>query len=200
MRLIRTLTWGLIGAMVAFLAYYSFVADNKSSPRATEDIRPFSLTNHKGERVSHEDFSGQYMLIFFGYSFCPDVCPTELGKLSVALNNLQAEGYSIDNIQPLFITIDPERDTVEQLSQYVELFHPKIMGLTGSAEDIAKVAKTYQAYYKKSDPSDTSDGYLMDHVALIFLMDGSARRLHMFSSRTTPRELTEALKTLTVEK
>lgn len=196
MRQFRWAVWGLIIAIMGFLAY----AQLTPSQTIREDIRPFSLTNHHGEHVTHGDFAGKYMLIFFGYSFCPDVCPTELGKMSVALDLLEKEGRNIDNLQPIFITIDPARDTVAQMSDYVSLFHPKLIGLTGSEEEIAKVAKTYQVYYKKSDPNDTSDGYLMDHMSLTFLMDDSANRIHMFSSRETPEELAEALKSLTREK
>lgn len=200
MRQIRLITWGLILAIIVFMVYLRFNPEGNPAATIADDIRPFSLTNHKGERVSHEDFAGKYMLIFFGYSFCPDVCPTELSKVTVALDMLEKQGRSIDNIQPLFITIDPVRDTPQQLSEYISLFHPKFIGLTGSPQEIDEVAKTYQIYYKKSDPNDTSDGYLMDHMSLTFLLDGSARRIYMFSADTTPSELAKALKPLTDEK
>lgn len=200
MRQIRLITWGLVLALIGSMAYIQLNPGAIPAPRIVDDIRPFTLTNHHGERISHEDFSGKYMLVFFGYSFCPDVCPTELAKVTAALDSLEKKGRSIDNIQPLFITIDPERDSVDQLKDYVTLFHPKLMGLTGTAEEIAEVAKTYQVYYGKSDPEDTSEGYLMDHMSLLFLLDGSARRIHMFSSATTPDELATALESLTVEK
>lgn len=200
MRQIRLITWGLILAIIVFMVYLRFNPEGNPAATIADDIRPFSLTNHQGERVSHEDFAGKYMLIFFGYSFCPDVCPTELSKVTVALDMLEKQGRSIDNIQPLFITIDPVRDTPQQLSEYISLFHPKFIGLTGSPQEIDEVAKTYQIYYKKSDPNDTSDGYLMDHMSLTFLLDGSARRIYMFAASTTPSELAEALKPLTDEK
>ena len=131
--------WGLIVVVIAFLAYNRFTSDVNSPPLVVDDIRPFSLTNHKGEPVSHNDFAGKYMLIFFGYSFCPDVCPTELGKVSVALDMLEKEGRSITNLQPIFITIDPARDSVQQLNDYMSLFHPRFIGLTGTAEEIDAV-------------------------------------------------------------
>jgi|FLOH01.1.fsa_nt_gi cytochrome oxidase Cu insertion factor (SCO1/SenC/PrrC family) len=200
MHQIRMIAWGLILVVVAFLTYSWFFPENNPVAKIADDVRPFSLVNNKGERVTHEDFAGKYMLIFFGYSYCPDVCPTELSKVTLALELLEAQGHSIDNLQPLFITIDPERDTVQQLSDYMGLFHPKYIGLTGTAEEIAEVAKTYQIYYKKSDINDTSDTYLMDHMSLLFLLDGTARRMHMFAASTTPDELVDALKTLTDEK
>lgn len=200
MRQIRLVTWGLIIVIAIFLAYGRFYPDSNPAAKIADDVRPFSLTNHKGESVSEKDFAGKYMLIFFGYSFCPDVCPTELSKVTVALDMLEKQGRSIDNLQPLFITIDPERDTPKQLSEYLSLFHSKYIGLTGTAEEIAKVAKTYQVYYKKSDINDTSDSYLMDHMSITFLLDGSARRIYMFAANITPAELVEALKPLTDEK
>ena len=200
MRQIRMITWGLVLAMIAFLGYSWFFPSKSPVVNIADEVRPFSLTNHKGEPTTHEDFAGKHMLIFFGYSFCPDVCPTELSKVSLALEMLEAMGRSIDNLQPLFITIDPKRDTVEQLNDYVGLFHPKLIGLTGTPDEIDAVAKTYQIYYKKSDPDDTSDGYLMDHMSLLFLLDGTARRIYMFPATTSPAELVKALEPLTNEK
>lgn len=200
MRQIRIITWGLIIVVAIFLAYSRFSPEGNPVANIAEDVRPFSLTNHNGERVTHKDFAGKYMLIFFGYSFCPDVCPTELSKVTLALETLEKQGRSIENLQPLFLSIDPERDTPKQLKEYLSLFHPKFIGLTGTSQEIAEVAKTYQTYYKKSDVNDTSDSYLMDHMSLLFLLDGSARRIYMFPPSVTPQELADALKPLTDEK
>lgn len=200
MRQIRSITWGLIIAAAVFLMYNWFNPEGNPAAKIADEVRPFSLINHNGERVTHEDFAGKHMLIFFGYSFCPDVCPTELSKVTLALETLEEQGRSIENLQPLFMTIDPARDTPKQLKEYLSLFHPKFIGLTGTPQEIEKVAKTYQTYYKKSDINDTSDSYLMDHMSLLFLLDGSARRIHMFSSSVTPQELADALKPLTDEK
>lgn len=200
MRQIRSITWGLIVAFAVFLVYSQFNTEGNPVAKIANEVRPFSLINHNGERVTHEDFSGKHMLIFFGYSFCPDVCPTELSKVTLALETLEEQGRSIENLQPLFITIDPQRDTPKQLREYLSLFHPKFIGLTGTPQEIEKVAKTYQTYYKKSDVNDISDSYLMDHMSLLFLLDGSARRTYMFSPSVTPQELADALKPLTDEK
>lgn len=193
------ITWGLIIVVAIFLAYSRFNPEGNPAAKIDDEVRPFSLVNHDGERVTHEDFAGKYLLIFFGYSFCPDVCPTELSKVTFALEALEKQGRSIENLQPLFISIDPQRDTPKQLKEYLSLFHPKLIGLTGSEQEIAEMAKTYQIYYKKSDVNDTSDSYLMDHMSLLFLLDGTARRIYMFPASVTPQELADALKPLTDE-
>src|SRR5262245_31517169 len=109
---------------------------------------PFELVSHKGQPVTDKDFRGKYMLVSFGYTYCPDVCPTELQVISTALDEL---GNKAKDIQPIFITIDPERDTIAALSQYMQSFHPSYIGLTGSPEAIAKAAKAYRVYYAKSE-------------------------------------------------
>ena len=127
---------------------------------------PFSLVDHTGKRVSEQDFRGRFMLVFFGYTYCPDVCPTELQVMTAALDQL---GPDADKIQPVFISIDPERDTPEVLASYVENFGPRLVGLTGTAEEIASVAKVYRVFYSKAGKTG-SDEYLMDHSSILYLM------------------------------
>jgi len=133
---------------------------------------PFTLTDHTGKRVTDLDFKGHTLVVIFGFTFCPDVCPTELQLISAALDKLGAKGK---NIVPLFITVDPERDTPGQLASYVKSFHPRLVGLTGTPEEIAAVAKEYRVYFKKVTDPKSSAGYTMDHSALIYVMgpDGS---------------------------
>jgi protein SCO1/2 len=135
---------------------------------------PFTLTDHKGRRVTDRDFRGRYMLIYFGFTFCPDVCPSALQVMSEALNKL---GPKADRFVPIFISVDPERDTPSQLASYVESFHPRLMGLTGTPEEIDAVVKAYRVYVRKvPDPKSTA-GYTFDHTSLIYVMgpDGSYR-------------------------
>jgi len=133
---------------------------------------PFSLIDHTGKRVTDKDFRGHTLIVMFGFTFCPDVCPTELQLVSAALDKL---GAKANDVVPLFITVDPERDTPAQLATYVASFHPRLVGLTGTPAEIAAVAKEYRVYFKKvADPKSTA-GYTMDHSALIYVMgpDGS---------------------------
>jgi cytochrome oxidase Cu insertion factor (SCO1/SenC/PrrC family) len=137
---------------------------------------PFELVDHNGQAVSQADFAGKFMLIYFGFTHCPDVCPTELQTMANAVDML---GPDAERVAPTFITVDPARDTPGQIKDYVAAFHPKMVGLTGSPEQIAAVAKAYKVYYSKAQsPSDSGD-YQVDHTSFVYLMgpDGGLRSL-----------------------
>ena len=151
---------------------------------------PFTLINQDGQTVTDKDFSGKYMLIFFGYTYCPDVCPTELQVMTQALVTM---GERAASIRPLFITIDPERDTPEVMKSYVENFGGNLIGLTGSAEQIAAVAKAYRVYYKRAGSADASD-YLMDHSSIIYLMGPDGRFVKHMPYTTDATKLAADLK------
>jgi cytochrome oxidase Cu insertion factor (SCO1/SenC/PrrC family) len=152
---------------------------------------PFALTDHNGKRVTDQDFRGKYMLIFFGFTYCPDVCPSELQVMSAALDKL---GPEADKIQPIFITIDPERDTPEAMKAYVANFHPRLVGLTGSSEDVAQVAKAYRVYYAKAKGSENQADYLMDHSTILYLMGPDGKFVKHFTYGTEAEGLAEGLR------
>ena len=149
----------------------------------------FVLTNHKGETVSNLDFLGKYQIVYFGYTHCPDICPTSLAVLTSALNQL---GDKAKQIQPIFITVDPARDTVPVMRSYVEYFHPRLVGLTGPESMIAKVAKNYHARYEKV-PAEGAGEYFMDHTAGLYLMDPRGQFITKFAHGITPNQLAEEL-------
>lgn len=151
---------------------------------------PFSLIDHTGKRVSDKDFRGKYLLIYFGYTFCPDVCPAELQIMSAALDKL---GKKAEKIQPLFITIDPERDDVKQMSQYVGHFHKTFVGLTGNVQETTKAAKTYRVYFAKVKDKSSSADYIMDHSSLIYLMDGEGNYVAHFTYGTSPDKIAKRI-------
>ena len=130
------------------------------------------------------------MLVFFGYTYCPDICPTELQVMSAALDNL---GAKADAIQPIFITFDPQRDTPEVLKQYVSNFHPRLVGLTGTPEEIAAAAKAYRVFYSRLENTSGPDTYLMDHSTITYLMDRQGKFLKHFSYSTDAAALAQAL-------
>jgi cytochrome oxidase Cu insertion factor (SCO1/SenC/PrrC family) len=135
---------------------------------------PFTLTDHTGKRVTDQDFRGKFLLMFFGFTNCPDVCPTALQVMAAALDKL---GPKAELITPVLVSIDPEHDTPAVLAAYVASFHPRLVGLTGSQAQIDAVAKAYRVYVKKvPDPKSTA-GYTMDHSSIIYVMgpDGSYR-------------------------
>ncbi len=144
--------------------------------------RAFALTDHRGVPVTERDYRGKFLLVFFGYTYCPDVCPTALYNVSQALDLL---GEDAGRVQALFITVDPDRDTVEVLAEYVANFHPAIVGLTGTAAQVLAAAKSFGVFYEKvesaeaGEPGDGGD-YLMNHGALIDLADPDGRYLASF--------------------
>jgi protein SCO1/2 len=143
----------------------------------------------EGKLAGSGPLRGRPLLIYFGYTFCPDVCPTELSRMVQVLDALGARG---ERLQPVLVTVDPERDTVPILAGYVALFHPRLLGLTGSVEQIAKVARAFRVYYAKS--GDTSgDRYVMDHSSFIYLIDADGRMKGIFSPTTTIEEMTKRI-------
>jgi cytochrome oxidase Cu insertion factor (SCO1/SenC/PrrC family) len=152
---------------------------------------PFTLTDQNGKRVTDQDFRGKYMLIFFGFTFCPDVCPSELQVMSAALDQMGSEA---DKIQPVFITIDPARDTPEAMKVYVSNFHPRLIGLSGSEADIAAVAKAYRVYYAKAKGTENQTDYLMDHSTILYLIGPDGKFVKHFTYGTEAKGLAEALR------
>ena len=181
----------LAALVIAGAAYYFSAHIQTATSTGTALVGgPFKLTDQDGRKVTEKDFLGKYMLVFFGYTYCPDLCPTELQVMSAALDSL---GAKADAIQPVFISFDPERDTPEVLKQYVSNFHPRLMGLTGTPEEIAVAAKAYRVYYSKVPGSSAPDTYLMDHSTITYLMDPEGKFLKHFSYSTDSAALAKAL-------
>ena len=128
---------------------------------------PFRLVDQNGRVVTERSYAGKYMLVYFGYTFCPDVCPTTLTQVAAALDTL---GPKADRIQPVFITVDPRRDTPAAMRAYAAAFTPRLVGLTGTPEQIAAVAHEYRVYYAEHRTGPGADDYTMDHSSLLYLM------------------------------
>ena len=137
---------------------------------------PFSLTSHTGARVTEDSFKGGQTLVFFGFTHCPDVCPTTLFEVSEVLRQL---GPDANRARALFVTVDPERDTPEMLKDYLSSFDPNLIGLTGAPDAMERMLKAYRVYYKKV-PTE-GGGYTMDHTALVYLMDKQGRFVAPFN-------------------
>jgi cytochrome oxidase Cu insertion factor (SCO1/SenC/PrrC family) len=151
---------------------------------------PFRLTDQTGKTVSDADFRGRYMLIYFGYSFCPDVCPTTLGVMAQALEKLGPERAR--RIVPVFITIDPERDTPQVLGEYMKAFGPSFVGLTGSATAIKDAEKKYRVYAVKK-PLEKG-GYGMDHSSVLYLMGPDGKLVSFYDEAISPDDLAKELR------
>ena len=151
---------------------------------------PFSLVDHTGRAVTEADFAGRFLLVYFGFTYCPDVCPTELGTIAAALDALEDQGA---RVTPVLITVDPERDTPEALADYVSRFHPRMVGLTGTPQQIAAVARAYRVFYAKVNRPEMTQ-YLVDHSSFIYLVGPDARVRALFRPEMAPEAIAQAVR------
>ncbi len=178
------------GLVLCFTTVMLVTGQTNSPIRAAAAIGgPFHLTDQNGRPVSDEDFRGKPFLVFFGYTHCPDVCPTTLFDVSEVLRRL---GPDADKTAALFITVDPERDTPATLKDYLGSFDPHLRGITGALDAVAAVAKEYRVYYKKV-PTENGD-YSMDHTAIVYLMDKNGHFVAPFSLRRAPEASADDLR------
>jgi len=184
------------GVGVIHSGIFSTEIQHKKTDHAEQSAKiggSYSLTDHRGVSRSDRDFHGKFQLIYFGYTFCPDVCPTALLKIGSSLNEIEQKyPQKIDLLQPIFVTLDPERDTQSILGQYVSFFYPTLVGLTGSQEQINDIAKKFAVYFKRENES--SDGsYLLDHSSVIYVMSQDGQYLHHFTHDTSQADMVGVL-------
>ncbi|EEF30267.1 Protein sco1, putative [Ricinus communis] len=150
---------------------------------------PFNLINHDGKNVTEKDFMGKWTILYFGFTHCPDICPDELQKLVAAIDKIKEKAGL--EVVPVFISVDPERDTVEQVREYVQEFHPKLVGLTGNPEEIKKAARAYRVYYMKTTEEDSD--YLVDHSIVMYLMGPNMDYVKFFGKNNDVDSLTDGV-------
>ena len=184
-------------AAVAAVAARAQEPDPARAARLMDDLMwnrghvggPFTLTDQTGKTRTDADFRGKLMLVYFGYTTCPDICPTDLTQIGLALDKL---GAAAAEVQALFISVDPERDTTDVLAQYVVNFSPRILGLTGTPDEIRAAADAYKAYYARYVPPDGSV-YLIDHTGFIYLMGRSGEYLGFLPPGTAADRMVEII-------
>lgn len=183
MRKIRLVAWAAVAivavgtaAVLLGEAQKANIAGSKA-PGAATIGGPFELTGTDGKRFQSSTLAGKPYAVFFGFTHCPDICPTTLLEMT---NHLKALGDRADQLNVLFISVDPEKDTPEHLKLYLSAFDPRIIGLTGTKEEVAAVAKSYRAFYEKVPNKDGSD-YTMNHTASVYLMDKNGRLVSTLS-------------------
>ncbi len=171
MRRLRIILWSAVGLAVAALAAFALSGrlPVPSLPLAASIGGPFEMTTHTGRRLSDRDLKGKPFAIFFGFTNCPDICPTTLLDMS---NHMTALGAAADRLNVIFVTVDPERDTTEHLAAYLKSFDPRIIGLSGSPEETAHIIRNYRVLVQKVP---TSTSYTINHTATVFLMDAEGR-------------------------
>jgi protein SCO1/2 len=199
-RILRYLIAVLAGAAAGLAAYLILGLDEPiksggraGAPRVTGKALiggPFELVDQNGKTRTDAEFRGKYMLVFFGYTHCPDFCPTGLQAMAEALDAL---GKDAAKIQPIFITVDPDRDTPKVLKIYVPNFHARLIGFSGSDAQIAKAAKAYRVYYARAGKPGTKD-YTMDHSTFTYLMGPDGKYLTHFSHGTPPKKVAERIR------
>ncbi|XP_033103895.1 protein SCO1 homolog, mitochondrial-like [Anneissia japonica] len=152
---------------------------------------PFSLVDHEGNPKTNKDYLGQWVLLYFGFTHCPDICPDELEKMVDVVNKID-ESRNLPNIVPLFITIDPERDTVKVMAEYVKEFSPKFIGLTGSMEKVKEVAKNFRVYYSQG-PKDEDNDYIVDHTIIMYLLDPDGNFMDYYGQNKTDEQIAASI-------
>jgi cytochrome oxidase Cu insertion factor (SCO1/SenC/PrrC family) len=195
---VRNLLLGLVSlTCLAFAAGVAYVLIAIPEAIETPIVGRFELTDSNGQRVTEQAYSGRYMLVYFGYTFCPDVCPTELAKMAAALDQFEeVDPARAEKVVPIFISVDPERDTTERLKDYIELFHPRLQTMTGTAEQLRAAAAAYKVYFAKVRPetgTPADPDYLIDHSSQIHLMGPDARYITLFTSSATAKDIADAL-------
>lgn len=195
-RIFRVLLSVIAGAVIAAAIAWVQIG-NAPMPKSRESVvagtkvgGPYTLTDQTGKIVTEKDFSRAYKLIYFGFTFCPAICPTELQKMMVALGQA---GTRADKIQPIFITIDPERDTQSVMAKYVAQFSPRLTGLTGTQDQIDAALKAFKVYARKVDDPAMGE-YTMDHSSYIYLMTPGDQLLGVFGIDSTSSDIVNAIK------
>ncbi|OLF75347.1 photosynthetic protein synthase I [Maricaulis sp. W15] len=199
----RSMLWLLIAAptIVLIIVFSVLLSQGGERQERRAEVRtsgealvggPFELVDHTGATVTQDSYAGKAMLIYFGYTYCPDICPFSLQVMAAAMDQLDADERA--RIQPILITVDAERDTHEQMASYVSspAFPDGLVGLTGNEDQIAAVARAYRVVYQRAE-DDGSGDYLMDHSSIIYLMDNDGRFVDVFSSNIDPRDLAQRL-------
>lgn len=195
MRRVAIALMALSGAMLLGLAFA--VWHGRGDPDSAGAVPiggPFALVDQTGKPVTQAEYRGRLMLVFFGFTHCPDVCPTALDRISHALDRL---GEDAKKVQPIFITVDPERDDPATLAAYLDAFDPRIIGLTGTPEQIAAAARAYRVYYSRAEPAGQDGGgddYMVNHSAIVYLMDRDGSFLTHFPHMATAEDLAATIR------
>ncbi len=194
-RLLIVIVAGLLIGAIAGAAVLALIENRSGRAVATSGKAliggPFTLIDQQGKTVTDRDFRGRFMLVFFGFTHCPDICPAELQVMSQSLDALGAEAK---DIVPIFITLDPERDTQAVMAEYVKNFGPRFVALTGSPEAVAAAAKAYRIAYAKFQEDAASSDYSIDHSALVYLMGKDGEYVTHFAYGTPADKITETLR------
>lgn len=205
LKAIRIVLYGLVAVALGWYVYLLQQNEKKVAAKSTQKqfvAMPkqklgglFELTSHTGERVHNKDFLGQYQLVYFGYTHCPDICPTELFTITTAVEELEKKKIQV---QPIFVTIDPERDTLEHLKQYVSLFHPKLIALRGDEKETEAIKSLYKVYAVKNSDDTSAMEYMVDHSTYVYLLGKDGQVITLFRHATPAENVIKMIEKLEV--
>ena len=188
----------LAGGALILRTYLTLPAFRATSVGEADIRSDFSLVDHTGRAVTEADFAGRWQLVFFGFTHCPDICPTTLAYMASVLDLL---GSKAEQVAPLFITVDPTRDTIPVMAEYVSAFHPRLVGLTGTEAQVADAAESFRIWYERVENETAPDGYMMAHAGHIYLMRPDGGFETVFQERDqTPEAVAEQILTLIRER
>lgn len=192
MRVFRYVLWGVAAIAMLVIAGHQYAHFLGTESEGDTSFRPtFSLTDHRGQSVTEDTYRGKWLLVFFGFTNCPDICPTTLADLASVMDSLGADA---EQVAPLFVSVDPERDRVENMAAYVSPFHPSIIGLTGSNEDISNAAKSFKVYFERVSQDSAPNGYTMGHSSAVYLISPDGFFLRTYQFDTPPDEVVEDIR------
>lgn len=176
-----------LGLGVFTLAVAPNGADTSPRPEAIQVGGPFEMIDHTGKTVTDASYRGKFMLVYFGFTFCPDICPTELQVIASALDALSEKERAA--LQPLFVTVDPERDTAAEIAGYVGHFHDSLVGLTGTVDQVSQMAGAYRVWFKKVEDPESTAEYTMEHTNFVYLMGPDGNHVDHFTFATKSGEM-----------
>ncbi|XP_067914061.1 protein SCO1 homolog, mitochondrial-like [Heterodontus francisci] len=191
------ITFAVGGALLAVMKYFKKEKEEKIEKERTRSIGkaalggPFSLIDHTRQPKTDKDYHGQWVLIYFGFTHCPDICPEELEKMIAVVDEID-KIPSLPNLTPLLITIDPDRDNVEAMARYVQEFSPKLIGLTGSQEQIEQVSRAYRVYFSQG-PKDDDNDYIVDHTIIMYLVGPNGEFLEYYGQNKKSAEISSSI-------
>ena len=193
--LMRHLPLGLrrLSGVVFAIALIASGPPARAAPSPTTVGGPFTLVAPDGTTVTDQTYRGKWLLVYFGYTFCPNTCPTTLLEITIALENL---GPDATKVQPLFITVDPQRDTPDVMAQYTRSFDARIVGLTGDPRQIAAIAQEYGVYYARHKMGPGAEDYVVDHSTYVYLMDSQGKFVRGFDADTPGALIAAAVRDL----
>uniref|UniRef100_V9L357 Protein SCO1-like, mitochondrial n=1 Tax=Callorhinchus milii TaxID=7868 RepID=V9L357_CALMI len=191
------ITFAVGGTLLGTMKYLKREKEDKMEKERTRSVGkaslggPFSLTDHTGQSKTNKDYLGQWILIYFGFTHCPDICPEELEKMITVVDEID-KIPSLPNLRPLLITIDPERDNVEAMARYVKEFSPKLVGLTGSQEQLEPVTRSFRVYYSQG-PKDEDNDYIVDHTIIMYLVGPDGEFVEYYGQNKKSSEISASI-------